>query len=42
MAVKTGLKFKKIPDVVVPNFCIPIFHNTKQTTVEITPVYKMD
>jgi hypothetical protein len=42
IAVKTGLKFKKIPEVVEPNFCMPIFQNTIQTTVEITPVYKID
>lgn len=37
-----GLKFKKIPDVVAPNFCTPIFQNTMQTTVEIIPVYSME
>lgn len=40
--MKIGLKFKKIPDVVVPNFCTPMFQSTIHATVEITPVYKID
>ncbi len=37
-----GLKFRKIPDVVAPNFCTPTFQNTIQRTVEMSPVYKSD
>lgn len=40
--MKIGLKFRKIPDVVAPNFCTPIFQNTIQSTVEMSPVYKSD
>ncbi len=42
MAVKIGLKFRKMPDVVAPNFCTPTFQNTIQRTVEMSPVYKSD
>ena len=37
-----GLKFRKMPDVVAPNFCTPTFQNTIQRTVEMSPVYKSD
>ena len=40
--VKIGLKFRKIPDVVAPSFCTPVFQSTMHTTVEITPVYKRE
>ncbi|GIN40901.1 hypothetical protein J19TS1_38500 [Heyndrickxia oleronia] len=37
-----GLKFKKFPDVVAPNFFTPIFQNNMQSTVETTPVYNIE
>lgn len=40
--VKIGLKLRKMPDVVAPSFCTPMFHSTMHTTVEITPVYNRE
>ncbi len=41
-AVKIGLKLRNTPDVVAPNFWIPMLQRTIHTTVEINPVYKSD
>ena len=42
IVVKTGFKFKKRPDEVAPTFFTPKVQSIMQTTVEITPVYKID
>ena len=42
MAVKIGLKFRKIPAEVAPIFWTPIFQKSIHKTVEIIPVYKIE
>ena len=42
ITVNIGLKFKKTPAAVAPNFWVQLFQSTIQITVDTTPVYRID